>query len=153
MLDKPERWCLVLLIEKPQLTSEFIDQGGEYLFAHKDNRAELRRRVAGRFALSDPRDQDRTLKRGHGRMEVRTCRTITDPGLFVWLNPDKAGTNLRWIIEIIGDRGIDGEAICHCRYHLTSLPGDACAFALAMRDHRGRGKSGALEPRYRLSRG
>lgn len=121
------------------IAAQIVAQGGDYVLALKANHADLLTNVRDSFALADATTlgQIRTAEKGHGRIEVRTCRTITDPATLGWLDPAASWANLRCIAEVVGERRIDGERTTHTRYYLSSLPGDAAAIAKAVRSHWG----------------
>jgi predicted transposase YbfD/YdcC len=62
------------------IAAQFVAQGGDYLLALKENRPGLLTHVCDGFAPAAPSGTSRTAEKGHGRIEVRTCRTIADPG-------------------------------------------------------------------------
>jgi predicted transposase YbfD/YdcC len=54
-----------------------------------------------------------------------------------WLDPDQTWPRLRCLVEVVGERRIDGAVTTHTRYYLSSLAGDAAAAAKAVRSHWG----------------
>ena len=119
------------------IAAQIVEGGGDYVLALKDNQPELRRHVADSFALATPGDRSRQIDKGHGRVEVRTCRTITDPAILTWLDPAGAWPKLGCLVEVVGERRGGGEASRHTRYYLSSLAGDARTLAHAVRSHWG----------------
>jgi predicted transposase YbfD/YdcC len=121
------------------IAQQIVDQGGDYVLALKANQAELFANVRDSFALAGAGalPQARTVEKGHGRIEVRTCRTITDPTTLRWLDPEGRWATLRSVVEVVGERRIDGVATTHARYYLSSLAGGAAATATAVRSHWG----------------
>ena len=63
------------------IAAQIVAQGGASALALKDNHLDLATNVQDSFALAtaDPVRQGTTMGKGHGRIEIRTCRTITDP--------------------------------------------------------------------------
>lgn len=121
---------------QPAIAAQIVAQGGDYVLALKENRPALHRDVVDAFAAAESSTQ-RTIEKGHGRIEVRTCRTITDPDLLAYLNPDGSWPRLGCVAEITGERRIAGTITRHTRYYLSSLPGDARQLATAARSHWG----------------
>jgi predicted transposase YbfD/YdcC len=119
------------------IAQQIVDQGGDYVLALKANHADLLTNVRDSFALADATSPTRTVEKGHGRIEVRTCRTITDAATLAWLNPDGRWPCLRSIAEVVGERRIDGVVTTHTRWYLSSLSGDAATLAKAVRSHWG----------------
>ena len=119
------------------IATQIHAQGGDYVLALKDNWPELLRDVRDSFALTDVVQTTTTKEKGHGRREPRTCRTIDDPAVIAWLDPDGAWPGLRCIAEVVGERRIGETTGRHTRYYLSSLPGDARPIAHAVRSHWG----------------
>lgn len=121
------------------IAAQIVAQGGDYVLAVKGNQGDLHTNIRDSFALAecDPARHSRTIGKGHGRIEIRTCRTITDPATLAWLDPDGAWAGVRSIAEVTGERRIDEVVTTHTRYYLSSLPGEARVIAAAVRSHWG----------------
>jgi predicted transposase YbfD/YdcC len=121
------------------IAAQIVAQGGDYVLAVKGNHPELLTHVQDSFALADPASvaASRTVEKGHGRLETRTCRTIDDPATIAWLDPTGDWPGLHSIAAVTGERRIDGVAAEQTRYYLSSLPGEAAAIAAAVRGHWG----------------
>ena len=121
------------------IAQQIVGQGGDYVLALKANHPDLFGNVGDSFALADATAiaRTRSVEKGHGRIEVRTCRTITDAATLAWLNPAGVWPKLTCIAEVVGERRIDGVSTRHTRYYLSSLPGDARTVAKAVRSHWG----------------
>lgn len=121
------------------IAAQIVAQGGDYVLALKGNQPELLTNVRDSFTLAanEPAQTSRTIEKGHGRLDVRTCRTIADPALVTWLDPEGAWPGLRSIAEVTGERRIDGAITRQTRYYVTSLPGEAAMVAQAVRAHWG----------------
>lgn len=121
------------------IAAQIIARGGDYVLALKANQPELLTNVRDSFALArnDPLARSRSVGKGHGRLDVRTCRTIDDPALVRWLDPDGAWPGLRSLAEITGERRSDGVITRQTRYYVSSLAGEATTIAQAARSHWG----------------
>jgi len=121
------------------IAAQITAQGGDYVLALKANQPELLTNVRDSFALTadDTVQTSRTIDKGHGRLDVRTCRTIDDPALVTWLDPDGAWPGLRSLAEVTGERRIDGVITRQTRYYVSSLAGTAPVIAQAVRSHWG----------------
>jgi predicted transposase YbfD/YdcC len=121
------------------IATQIVEQGGDYVLALKANQGDLFTNVRDSFALAeiDTTAQSRTIGKGHGRIEVRTCTTITDPTTLTWLDPDGAWPGLRSIAKVDSERRIGDETTRQTRYYLSSLPGNAKTIATAVRSHWG----------------
>jgi predicted transposase YbfD/YdcC len=121
------------------IATQIVAQGGDYVLALKANQPDLLTNVRDSFALAEAATvaQSVQTEKGHGRLEVRTCRTITDPATLAWLDPTGAWSHLRCVAEVVGERRIDGVVTTQTRYYLSSLAGDAHTIAQAVRGHWG----------------
>lgn len=119
------------------IATQIVTQGGDYVLALKDNQPDLLRDVIDSFALAEANATMTTKEKGHGRIETRTCRTITDAAVIEWLDPQGAWPGLRSIAEVVGERRIGDTMVQHTRSYLSSLPGDATQIAHAVRSHWG----------------
>ena len=121
------------------IADQIVEQGGDYVLAVKGNQADLLKNVEDSFSLADvdPTLQSRTFGKGHGRIEVRMCRTITDPETLAWLNPEGAWRGLRSIAMVEGERRLNGKITRQTRYYISSLTGEAAVIAAAVRSHWG----------------
>jgi predicted transposase YbfD/YdcC len=121
------------------IAAQIVAQGGDYVLAVKGNQPELLDGVRSSFTLAvdAPVQRHETLDKGHGRIEVRTCRTIADPATIAWLDPAEAWPGLRSIAAVTGERRIDGVVTQQTRYYLSSLPGAAETIGAAVRSHWG----------------
>jgi len=72
--------------------AQIVAQGGDNVLVLQDTHPDLATNVRDSFALAtaDPTRQSRTVGKGHGRIETRMCRTITDPETLAWLDPKGA---------------------------------------------------------------
>jgi predicted transposase YbfD/YdcC len=123
-----------------------IDREADYVLALKENHDTLYREVVHLFADADATggadytmDHAETVDGGHGRVEIRRSRTISDPATLAHLDPDGAWAGLRAIGMVAAERrqkGGTGNATRETRYYLTSVT-DAATFGRAVRAHWG----------------
>jgi predicted transposase YbfD/YdcC len=100
--------------QKP-IATQIREQGGDYLLALKDNQPHLHEDVQSLFAWADnmhfaelEHDYERTVNKGHGRIEVRECWTITDPTCLAMLADRTAWTDLQMVVRIRAQRQVAG---------------------------------------------
>jgi predicted transposase YbfD/YdcC len=110
---------------------QIVKQGGEYLLALKDNQRHMREDVQNLFAWAAGgdfaemvHDQHTTIGKGHGRIETRTCTTLSDPECLAMLGHLEAWDNLRTVVHVHTKRQIGSAISEEDRYYLSSLPGD-----------------------------
>jgi predicted transposase YbfD/YdcC len=128
------------------IAAKIVAKGAEYVLALKENHDALYHEVVHLFADADEMggadytmDEARTVDGGHGRVEVRRYRTISDPVTLAHLDPDGEWAGLRGIGRVEAERrekGGTGNVTREARYYLTSV-GDAATFGRAGRAHWG----------------
>src|SRR5215211_2783223 len=129
------------------IAAQLHAQGADYVLALKGNQPTLRRTVHTAFADRDPtgpdpwrpaeQDQAGTLDKGHGRLERRRYRALSDPDLLACLDPAGAWPGLRSVVQVQAERRRGAQRMVEARYYLASLPPDAAALGQAIRDHWG----------------
>ena len=138
------RGCIVTIDAmgcRKKIAQKIMDRDGQYLLALKGNQSTLAEEVEEAFIDADARGYDgmesdyfETSERGHGRIERRRYRTLTDlEGL---------GQSGKWAgLDMIGmvesQRTQDDKTSTECRYFIGSIGKDARRFATAARAHWG----------------
>jgi predicted transposase YbfD/YdcC len=124
------------------VAQKVIDKGGDYVLALKDNQPNLAADVALLFqdvhqsrAGVSQTNQAQSVEKGHGRIETRTCTTITDPTLLAPLRRSEEWAGLESLIEIRAQRQVGDETTMKVRYYLSSLDGDAAEALRVTRTH------------------
>ena len=126
------------------IARQVVAQEADYVLALKDNQEGLHDEVKRLFAAERPRgfaglvhDADRTLDKGHGRIEVRRTWTVSDPAVLAYLNEGDRWPGLRSVAMVEAERRVGGAATTETRYYISSLPGDAAQIGAAVRGHWG----------------
>jgi len=111
--------------------AQIVKQEGDYVLALKDNHRHMHEDVCDLFAWAADvdfaemeHDSCTTIGKGHGRIESRTCSTISDPECLAMLSGRAAWANLRTVIHVHAKRQVGSEVSEEDRYYLSSLPGD-----------------------------
>jgi predicted transposase YbfD/YdcC len=124
-----------------KIAEQIIDQGGDYVLALKGNQETLAAEVEEAFIDADARDYAdmetdyfETVERGHGRVETRRYRTLTDLS-GVSRHPLWKAMNMIGLVE--STREINGKRSTETRYFIGSIGPDAKTFAGAVRQHWG----------------
>jgi predicted transposase YbfD/YdcC len=121
-----------------------IDQGADYVLALKGNQPATEQVVQEVFAAAQAtgfqglaHDRHEMIEKGHGRMEVRRCWTISEPEHVAYLNEQGRWARLGSIAMIEAERTIGEATSRETRYYLSSLAGDAQQVGQAVRAHWG----------------
>jgi len=137
--------CIVTVdaLNCQQETARVITEAGaDYVLALKANHPQLHQDVVDWFAFAlDRQFRDiphtfaQTITKGHGRLEIRRCFTLSDPHAFQALAHYDGWTNLNGIARITRERRFaDGRIQLETAYFLSSLA-DADCILHATRAH------------------
>lgn len=124
-----------------EIAQRIVDSEADYILALKGNQSTLHDDVRLWFEDAVKRDfrqvshdyAEATTK-GHGRIEVRRCWTLTD---LAWLRQRNAWPKLRSIIVVESERRFAGEVAKERRYYMTSLEAGAAELGGFVRSHWG----------------
>jgi len=112
------------------IAEEIIDQGADYVLALKDNQGNLFEDVKLLFDdLEESEykaytfDYHKTVNKGHGRIEIRECWTISEIANISHLRGYKDWEKLNTVSRIRAQRWIGEEKSCEDRYHIASITG------------------------------
>ncbi len=125
------------------IASQIIEQEADYALALKENQGHLYDEVVRLFtdALADPTGRripyatDQTVNKGHGRIEIRKCWTISQPNYIKYLDPQGRWAGLKTVVKIESHRHQGDEHTCEVRYYTSSLPGDPKLLNRVIRTH------------------
>jgi predicted transposase YbfD/YdcC len=115
-----------------EIAAQIIKQGADYALALKENQGHLYHEVVRLFtdALADPTGRaisyatDRTVNKGHGRLEIRQCWTISQPDFIKYLDPQGRWAGLKTVVMIESHRSQGDQHTHEVRYYTSSLAGD-----------------------------
>jgi predicted transposase YbfD/YdcC len=125
-----------------EIAQAIVDAGADYLLAVKENQGHLYEDIKGLFdaaAEADfhdvPHDYQQTTDKGHGRLEIRRCWTLSEAGLVDYLRNRAGWAKLHTIVKVLAERRVNGETTRQERYYISSLPGHASRLLAARRGH------------------
>ena len=125
------------------IAAEIVEQGAEYILALKDNQGNLFEDVKllfddleGSEYKAYPFDYHITGNKGHGRIEIRECWTVSATETLSHLRGYADWTKLTTVSRIRAQRWIREEKSCEDRYHIASVSG-ARKVLTAVRSHWG----------------
>jgi predicted transposase YbfD/YdcC len=127
-----------------EIAEAIIDLNADYVLAVKENQGHLHEDITGLFDAAQevkfkdvPHDYAKTTDKGHGRLEMRQCWTISDAALVNYVRNRAGWRNLRTIVKVVAERRTNGETTIDERYFISSLDGDAKRLLQAVRSHWG----------------
>ena len=125
-----------------EIAAEIVNQEADYVLALKENHGRLYEDVKLLFDDLEESsfraykyDNHRTVNKGHGRIEVRRCWTISDPELLRYLRGATEWEKLQSVVKVQAERRVDQDRSVEDRYYLSSLAGDAEKTLAATRTH------------------
>ncbi len=113
-----------------EIAETIIDQDADYVLSLKENQGRLYEDVKLLFddlESSDytayTYDHARTVNKGHGRIEIRECWTISDPEVLCHLRGFDNWKKLQTVSRIRSQRWVGDEKSVEDRYHIASIYG------------------------------
>jgi predicted transposase YbfD/YdcC len=127
-----------------EIAKLIINRGADYVLSLKENQGNLYEDVTALFAHGQetdfahmPHDYTKTIDKGHGRIEIRECWTLTDLAGFGYIRKLSAWKNLQTVAMVRSERRIGDDVSIETRYYISSLPSDAARLLDATRTHWG----------------
>jgi predicted transposase YbfD/YdcC len=127
-----------------EIAKLIIDRGADYVLSLKENQGNLYEDVTALFAHGQetdfahmPHDYTKTIDKGHGRIEIRECWTLTDLAGFGYIRKLSAWKNLQTVAMVRSERRIGDDVSIETRYYISSLSSDAARLLDATRTHWG----------------
>lgn len=124
------------------IAEQIVEQGGDYLLAIKGNHKTMLQDLDDLFAGCDevafvdvPHEQAETLNKGHGRIEIRRCQTLTDPQYLDYVRRQADWKDLTTLIRIQRERRINARITTETAYFISSRRASAAYFLEAVRGH------------------
>ncbi|MEB3267764.1 MAG: ISAs1 family transposase [Leptolyngbya sp.] len=124
-----------------EIAAAIVEKGADYVLALKDNQPSLFEDVQWLFEQAESvqfqdveHDVARSVNKGHGRLEIRRCWTLSGTELdYLVQKPRWQG--LQTIAMIESERRVNGKVTRERRYYLSSLGQDAAVLNAAIRTH------------------
>ena len=107
-----------------------VDHEADYVLALKDNQGQLHEDV--QLLFNDLESSQyrayaceyvKTVDKGHGRLEIRECWTISDLEVLSHLRGFERWPHLQTVSRIRAQRRIGDETSCEDRYHIATITG------------------------------
>jgi predicted transposase YbfD/YdcC len=113
-----------------EIAKTVVEEDGDYVLALKDNQGNLFEDTQILFEdLENSQyrayayDYEKTVNKGHGRIEIRECWTISDPSILCHLRGFANWEKLLTVSRIRSQRWIGDEKTCEDRFHIASILG------------------------------
>ncbi len=122
-----------------EIATAIVEQQADYVLALKGNQGSLSEDVQWLFNQAQSigfegvaHDFIQTVDKGHGRIEIRQCWTLSD---LTYLTQKPLWTGLQSVAMVHSERRIGGRVSKETRYFISSRPGNASEIAQAVRAH------------------
>ena len=127
-----------------KIAERIVERGADYVLAVKANQATLLDDI--RFVFQEdqahhfqagPYDYTKTVDKGHGRLELRECWSISAPEYLLCLRDARKWVGLKSLVMIKAERRIGQRREVKIRYYISSLATRAADFLHIIRSHWG----------------
>lgn len=125
-----------------EISKRIVGQDADYMLALKENQGGLYDDVQELFNYAEETefadcDYHRTIDKGHGRIEVRECWTISSSEYLVYLRNLLDWANLRTIVMVKRERRLGAKIETEVKYYISSLVSRAQHILDIVRGHWG----------------
>jgi predicted transposase YbfD/YdcC len=127
-----------------EIAADIVNQDADYVLSLKENHGNLYEDVELLFDdLEESQftayeyDHERTVNKGHGRIETRQCWTISDPEVLRYLRGTEEWEKLTSVVKVQAKRRTFEKTTVETRYYLASLAGNAREILDSTRAHWG----------------
>ena len=125
-----------------EIAKKVIDKDADYMLAVKGNQGSLYEDIKDLFDYDQETalascDYYKTEDKGHGRVEIRECWTISDPEYLGRIRNLSDWKDLQTIVMVKSERRIGEKRTSEVRHYISSLDGDAKQALKAVRGHWG----------------
>jgi len=115
-----------------KIAKAIIDAGADYLLSVKENQGHLHQDISWLFEYDQrnnfkdaPYDHVKTVNKGHGRIEIRECWSISDTEYIQSLKGVAKWKGLKSITMVTSTRITSKKTTVKTRYYISSLPSKA----------------------------
>lgn len=119
-----------------------VKKEGAYVFALKGNQGTVYEDVVALFTHAQAvhfrdsgHDFHQTGSKGHGRLEIRRCWTLSNPVYLNYIRNRRKWAKLQTVVMVVSERHCGAEVTCETRYFISSLPHHAAQLLAAVRGH------------------
>jgi predicted transposase YbfD/YdcC len=124
------------------IAEAIVAKEADYILSVKENQGGLYEDIQDLFAgcseagfVDVPHDYAKTVNKGHGRIEIRECWTITAQEYLAYLRQAQAWRNLRTLVMVRRERHQKGRTQVETGYYISSFTGNAAQHLDAIRRH------------------
>jgi predicted transposase YbfD/YdcC len=125
-----------------EISKKIIGKDADYALALKENQGGLYEDVQELFSYAEETefadcDYHKTVEKGHGRIEIRECWTISSTEYMLYLRNLSDWANLRTIVMVKRERRLGIKVEIEVKYYISSLLSSAQHILSVIRGHWG----------------
>jgi predicted transposase YbfD/YdcC len=126
-----------------EIARTISERGGDYILVKEDQKqlhGELRALYSEAEAVNFrevPHDYAKQVSRGHRRLEIRECWTLSDWEYLDYLRQRREWQDLHTLVKVRTERRKDGHMSVDMHYYISSLASSAQRLLRAVRQHSG----------------
>jgi predicted transposase YbfD/YdcC len=124
------------------IAEQIVQQGGDYLLAVKGNHKTMLQDMDDLFTGCDevefvnvPHERAETVNKGHGRIEIRRCHTLSNPQYLDYVRRQADWKDLTTLVRIQRERRLNDQLTTETAYFISSRAASAAYFLEAVRAH------------------
>jgi predicted transposase YbfD/YdcC len=125
-----------------KIVQSIRDNHADYVLCVKENQGNLYQDMVDWFSYADQvnfkdmnHSHDRTINKGHGRIEVRDCWVVSDPLAFEYIRHHEGWADLTSIARVVRQRRLGDKKTTETSYYISSLPNKADLLLTCSRAH------------------
>jgi predicted transposase YbfD/YdcC len=125
-----------------EIAQTILDQPADYVLALKENQGHLYQDTVDLFQHIEQTpthrlntDYTRTVEKGHGRIDIRECWTISDPLYFPYFRTSHQWPQLQTLVKVRRERRLPDRTTLETHFYIASLSGSAAILLNAVRSH------------------
>jgi len=123
-----------------EIADQIIGQGADYVLALKANQGTLHTDTKDLFEDAQKIDfvdcdYDKTVNKGHGRIEIRECWTTAHPDYLASLYKPEQWSGFQTVVMVRAERRVGDRREQETRYYISSLDSNASQILEAVRAH------------------
>jgi len=125
-----------------KIIKTIVERGADYVLSVKENQGHLYQDISWLFEYDQqykfkqaPYKHAKTVNKGHGRIEVRECWSISDPEYLQMLKGASKWKGLQSITMVVSTRITNDKTTVKTRYYISSLTNNAKRLLRVARRH------------------
>jgi predicted transposase YbfD/YdcC len=125
-----------------KISEKIIGQDADYVLALKENQGNLHNDAQVLFNYAEETgfvdcDYHKTVEKGHGRIDIRECWTVSNPDYLFYVRNRSDWANLRTLVMVKRERRLGSKIETEVKYYISSLVSSAQHILDAIRGHWG----------------